>query len=531
MQTFIRNGGGWAGLHAASASERDWQWYEGLVGTIFDYHPDFSSTGGTFPGRVKVLDRAHPSTRNLPELWEQSEEWYNWRTNPTGNVHTLAQIKVRDGINGLDEGVDHAYSWCQRYDGGRSWFTAGGHASSQFSSPTFLEHLRYGIEWAAGAVAGDCSATKTSNFERVGLVTENLADPFELAVGPDRKVYYIQRTGALKVVNSDTLQVTTLLDFAYTSAMTDQSDGLLGMTLDRNFASNGWIYLLWSDKTLKQLNLSRFTVANNSVALSSEKRLLAIPTYRGEGRANSHMGGSLAMDAAGRLYAAIGDNTDPFASSGYTPVDERAGRAAWDAQGTAGNTNDLRGKILRITPQADGTYTVPERQPLPGRHREDPAGDLRDGHAQPVPDHHRSADQRGAGGRLRSGRPRRRPQPRPGGDCRVQPDHQRRQLRLAVLRRQQHPVQRLQLRHQHLGGEVQLRRTREQLAQQHRPDHPAGGEVRAGLVRVLRLHPVPRAGHRRWRADERPGLRLRPGQHPHARSSPSTSRASGSPMS
>ncbi len=365
LQTFIRNGGGWAGLHAASASERDWPWYEGLVGTIFDYHPDFSSTGGTFPGRVKVLDRAHPSTRNLPELWEQSEEWYNWRTNPTGNVHTLAQIKVRDGINGLDEGVDHAYSWCQRYDGGRSWFTAGGHASSQFSTPTFLEHLRYGIEWAAGAVAGDCSATKTSNFERVGLVTENLADPFELAVGPDRKVYYIQRTGALKVVNSDTLQVTTLLDFAYTSAMTDQSDGLLGMTLDRNFASNGWIYLLWSDKTLKQLNLSRFTVANNSVALSSEKRLLAVPTYRGEGRANSHMGGSLAMDAAGRLYAAIGDNTDPFASSGYTPVDERAGRAAWDAQGTAGNTNDLRGKILRITPQADGTYTVPSGNLFP----------------------------------------------------------------------------------------------------------------------------------------------------------------------
>ncbi|MCG5473059.1 ThuA domain-containing protein [Micromonospora sp. LAH09] len=365
LQTFIRNGGGWTGLHAASASERDWPWYEGLVGTIFDYHPDFSSTGGTFPGRVKVLDRAHPSTRNLPELWEQSEEWYNWRTNPTGNVHTLAQIKVRDGINGLDEGVDHAYSWCQRYDGGRSWFTAGGHASSQFSSPTFLEHLRYGIEWAAGAVAGDCSATKTSNFERVGLVTENLADPFELAVAPDRKVYYIQRTGALKVVNSDTLQVTTLLDFAYTSAMTDQSDGLLGMTLDRNFASNGWIYLLWSDKTLKQLNLSRFTVANNSVALSSEKRLLTIPTYRGEGRANSHMGGSLTMDGAGRLYAAIGDNTDPFASSGYTPVDERAGRAAWDAQGTAGNTNDLRGKILRITPQSDGTYTVPSGNLFP----------------------------------------------------------------------------------------------------------------------------------------------------------------------
>ncbi|MEU7823752.1 ThuA domain-containing protein [Catellatospora sp. NPDC049133] len=359
LQNFIRAGGGWAGLHAASASERDWTWYDGLVGTIFDYHPDFSATGGVYPGRIKVLDRAHPSTRNLPELWEHSEEWYNWKTNPTGRVHTLAQIKVRDGISGLDEGVDHAYSWCQNYDGGRSWFTAGGHSSSAFSNTLFLEHLRWGIEWAAGAVAGDCSATQNGQFQRVPLVDQDLADPFELAVAPDRRVFYIQRTGAVKVVDQATLAVTTLIDFAYTPAQTSQSDGLLGLTLDNNFATNNWLYLLWSDKTLNQLNLSRFTVTGSTIALSSEKRLLTIPTLRGEARANSHMGGSIAMGKDGNLYAAIGDNTDPFESSGYTPIDERSGRRAFDAQGTSGNTNDLRGKILRIRPQADGTYTVP----------------------------------------------------------------------------------------------------------------------------------------------------------------------------
>ncbi|MEH0937034.1 ThuA domain-containing protein [Micromonospora psammae] len=359
LQNYVRGGGGWVGLHAATASERDWTWYEGLVGTIFDYHPDFSATGGTFPGRIKVLDRVHPSTQGLPELWERSEEWYNWRTNPTGKVHTLAQIKVRDGINGLDEGVDHAYSWCQNYDGGRSWYTAGGHSSSSFSEAAFLAHLRGGIEWAAGAVPGDCGATKTANFQRVPLVTADLADPFELAVAPDRRVFYIQRTGAVKVIDQATLGVTTLIDFAYTAEQTSQSDGLIGLTLDNNFATNNWLYLLWSDKTLKQLNLSRFTVANNAISLASEKRLLTIPTLRGEARANSHMGGSLTMDRAGNLYAAIGDNIDPFESSGFTPIDERAGRRAFDAQGTSGNTNDLRGKILRIRPQADGTYTIP----------------------------------------------------------------------------------------------------------------------------------------------------------------------------
>ncbi|MCW3841068.1 ThuA domain-containing protein [Micromonospora yasonensis] len=360
LQRFVRDGGGWVGLHAASASERDWGWYEGLVGAIFENHPDFSRTGGTFPGRIKVLDHAHPSTKGLPELWERSEEWYNWRTNPTGKVHTLAQIKVRDGISGLNEGVDHPYSWCQNYDGGRSWFTAGGHSSSSFQEPAFLQHLLGGIRWAAGAAPGDCGATRTTNFERIPLVNQNLSDPFELAVAPDRRVFYIERTGALKVVNQDTLAVTTLLDFAYTPEQTSQSDGLLGMTLDRHFDQNNWIYLLWSDRVEKQLNMSRFTVNGDSVSLDSEKRLLTIPTWRGEARANSHMGGSVTMDQQGNLYAAIGDNTDPFESSGFTPVDERAGRRAYDAQGTAGNTNDLRGKVLRIKPLPTGGYAIPD---------------------------------------------------------------------------------------------------------------------------------------------------------------------------
>ncbi|MDI3403996.1 ThuA domain-containing protein [Streptomyces cavernicola] len=354
LQKYIRGGGGWVGLHAASASERDWDWYEGLVGAIFDKHPAVQT------GRIKVLDQAHPSTKGLPELWERSEEWYNWRANPTGKVHTLAQIKVRDGIDGLDEGVDHPWSWCQNYDGGRSWFTAGGHDKSAFSEEGFLKHLLGGIEWAAGAKPGDCTATKTGAFQRTPLATADLADPFELAVAPDRRVFFVQRTGKLKVIDQETLRVSTALDFDYTPEMTSQSDGLLGLALDPKFQDNHWLYLLHSDKTEKQLNLSRFTESGGKVDMASEKRLLTIPTYRNEGRANSHMAGSIAFNKKGDLYVATGDNTDPFASDGFTPIDEREGRRAWDAQGTAGNTNDLRGKILRITPKDDGSYSVPE---------------------------------------------------------------------------------------------------------------------------------------------------------------------------
>lgn len=173
-------------------------------------------------------------------------------------------------------------------------------------------------------------------------------------------MFFAQRTGKLKAIDQQTMKVTTALDFAYTPEMTSQSDGLLGLALDPGFATNNWLYLLHSDKTEKQLDLSRFTVTGNTVDPASEKRLLTIPTWRGEGRANSHMAGSLAFDKDGNLYAATGDNTDPFASDGFNPIDESEGLRAWDAQGTAGNTNDLRGKILRITPKDDGTYTVPE---------------------------------------------------------------------------------------------------------------------------------------------------------------------------
>ena len=63
------------------------------------------------------------------------------------------------------------------------------------------------------------------------------------------------------------------------------------------------------------------------------------------------MGGSLQFDKAGNLFITLGDNTNPFESNGFAPIDERDGRHFTDAQRTSANTADLRGKILRITPQ------------------------------------------------------------------------------------------------------------------------------------------------------------------------------------
>ena len=102
-------------------------------------------------------------------------------------------------------------------------------------------------------------------------------------------------------------------------------------------------------------------MVDDKLLLDSEKILLVIPTDRH----CCHSGGALEFGPNGNLFIAVGDNTNPFESSGFAPTDEREGRKAWDAQRSAANTNDLRGKILRIMPKADGTYAIPEGNLFP----------------------------------------------------------------------------------------------------------------------------------------------------------------------
>ena len=79
-----------------------------------------------------------------------------------------------------------------------------------------------------------------------------------------------------------------------------------------------------------------------------------------------HSGGSLNFDAAGHLYASVGDNTtNPFASDGFSPSDEQEGRSPWDAQKSSANMNDLRGEDPEVTPLADGSVAIPDGNLFP----------------------------------------------------------------------------------------------------------------------------------------------------------------------
>jgi type 1 glutamine amidotransferase len=144
FETFIRAGGGFAGIHAAADTEHTWPWFGKLVGAYFKTHPPVQES------TVKVEDRTHRSTRMLPASWIRTDEWYVYDHNPRGAVRVLATL---DGstVKGPTMNGDHPIAWFHEFDGGRSWYTGGGHTKESFQEPLFRQHLEGGILWAAGA--------------------------------------------------------------------------------------------------------------------------------------------------------------------------------------------------------------------------------------------------------------------------------------------------------------------------------------------------------------------------------------------
>src|SRR5439155_4525824 len=187
----------------------------------------------------------------------------------------------------------------------------------------------------------------------------------ELAVLPDERVLFVERHGAVNLYTPASKRYTKIATIPVSTKYADSSDaedGLLGLAADPNFATNGWIYMYYSPAGPIAKNvLARYTLRGDSLDVSSAKIILEVATQRDK---CCHTGGSIAFDARGNLFLSTGDNSNPFAS-GYAPIDERPGRSPWDAQKSSGNTNDLRGKIIRIHPEPDGSYTIPDGNLFP----------------------------------------------------------------------------------------------------------------------------------------------------------------------
>lgn len=148
LESYVRGGGGWAGVHSAADTEYEWPFYGELVGAWFKRHP------APQPGTIHVVDPAHPSTRGLPSRWRRTEEWYDFRTQP--RAHVLVTVDERT-YSGGGMGAPHPLAWCHAVGAGRSWYTALGHGESAYREPLLVAHLTGGIRWAAGLIGQRCS--------------------------------------------------------------------------------------------------------------------------------------------------------------------------------------------------------------------------------------------------------------------------------------------------------------------------------------------------------------------------------------
>ena len=143
FEKYIKSGGGYVGVHAATDAEYEWPWYGKLAGAYFNGHP--KEQRATFI----IKDRMHPSTRFFQDtIWKRTDELYNFRDlNP--DLHILITIDENSYTGGTN-GAFHPMSWYHEFDGGRAFYTELGHVEKSYTEENYLKHLLGGIQYAMG---------------------------------------------------------------------------------------------------------------------------------------------------------------------------------------------------------------------------------------------------------------------------------------------------------------------------------------------------------------------------------------------
>ncbi|MEU6805904.1 ThuA domain-containing protein [Streptomyces neyagawaensis] len=221
FERYIGRGGAYVGIHAAADTEYDWAFYGGLAGAYFQSHPAIQ------PATVDVEDHAHPATAALGATWNRTDEWYNYRSNPRERAHVLASLDESSYSGGTMNG-DHPIAWCQNYQGGRAFYTGGGHTKESYAEPAFRQHLLGGIRWAIGEVQADCRPENGYRplFDGTSLDGWRQAGPGSFERGPDGTLTSSGGMGMLWYADRGFGSYSLKLDWRTDSASGDDNSGV-----------------------------------------------------------------------------------------------------------------------------------------------------------------------------------------------------------------------------------------------------------------------------------------------------------------
>ena len=379
FERYIQAGGGYMGIHAAADCEYDWGWYGRLVGGYFLSHPGIHDT---FPnvqeGILNVVDKENIATKHLPAQWKRTDEFYSYKKI---NKDTKVILKIDEkSYHGGENGDNHPMAWYHEYDGGRAFYTALGHTKESFTEEPYLQHILGGIQYAIGENKElNYSKVKTqlppddSRFTKTQLSVGEFYEPTEMTILPNFDILITQRRGEIMLYKNDTKKVKQVgflkAYFKTTVKGVNAEEGVLGLSKDPDFATNNWVYIYYSPIDSSVNRLSRFTFKNDTLDNATEKVILEVKSQR---EICCHTGGSIAFGPDKLLYFSAGDNSTPFdepgakyVNSGFGPLNDFSPNQQYDARRSSGNTNDLRGKIMRIRLKEDGTYEIPDGNLFP----------------------------------------------------------------------------------------------------------------------------------------------------------------------
>ncbi|MBK8188711.1 MAG: ThuA domain-containing protein [Cellvibrio sp.] len=364
MERYIQAGGGFVGIHAAADTEweGDWFWYRNLVGAVFKNHP--MQPSNVQQATVKAITSDSPLLNKISAEYSIADEWYNYRDIYTG-LNVLQEVDEKT-YQGGEHGDHHSITWMHEYDGGRAFYTGMGHRAETFQNAEFQQLLVNGLKYAVGKnyLAGSApqlnyrnSRPESNRFVKKTLI-DNLNEPVKFDFFPNGDALIALRPGKLVRIDYKTNQLQDA-GKVNTTFLSHIELGLVGVTIDPEFPAKPYIYTVYSvqdaEGKLSQ-QLVRFNWKDNQIDPASEKMIL----QHGVDNSCCHTGGDLQFGKNRELFYSTGDNTNPHEQDGYNPIDFREDKPHNDALRGAGNTQDLRGKVLRIRVSDDGSYTIPE---------------------------------------------------------------------------------------------------------------------------------------------------------------------------